>query len=49
MRRNPPVVVHDEQVLLWILVAQATQRGDTLAKLAKALGVTYERLAQWRR
>lgn len=48
-RRNPPALVRDEQVLLRILVAQATQRGDTLAKLAKALGVTYERLAQWRR
>jgi hypothetical protein len=48
-RRNPPALVRDEQVLLRILVAQATQRGDTLAKLARALGVTYERLAQWRR
>jgi hypothetical protein len=48
-RRNPPALVRDEQVLLRILVAQATQRGDTLAKLAKALGVNYERLAQWRR
>ena len=48
-RANPPPVVQDEQVLLRILVAQATQRGDTLVKLARALGVTYERLAQWRR
>lgn len=48
-RRNPAALVRDDQVLLRILVAQATQRGDTLAKLAKALGVTYERLAQWRR
>ncbi|MDO8450326.1 MAG: LysM peptidoglycan-binding domain-containing protein [Rhodoferax sp.] len=49
MRRNPPPVLHDEQPLLRILVAQATRRGDTLARLAKELGVTYERLAQWRR
>lgn len=48
-RANPPPVIQDDQVLLRILVAQATQRGDTLAKLAQALGVTYERLAQWRR
>jgi len=48
-RHNPPALVRDDQVLLRILVAQATQRGDTLIKLAKALGVTYERLAQWRR
>jgi transcriptional regulator with XRE-family HTH domain len=48
-RANPPPVIQDDQVLLRILVAQATQRGETLAKLAQALGVTYERLAQWRR
>ena len=48
-RASPPPVVWDEQALLRILVAQATQRGETLAKLAQALGVTYERLAQWRR
>jgi hypothetical protein len=48
-RAPPPPVIHDDQVLLRLLVAQATQSGDTLAKLAQALGVTYERLAQWRR
>lgn len=48
-RSNPPPVVQDDQVLLRILVAHATQRGDTLAKLAQALGVSYRRLAQWRR
>lgn len=48
-RANPPPLLPDEQVLLRILVAQATQRGDTLARLAQALGVTYKRLAQWRR
>ncbi len=31
------------------LVATSTKRGETLASLAKALGVTYERLSQWRR
>ena len=48
-RTNPPPLRQDEQTLLRLLVAQATRRGDTLIKLAKALGVTYERLAQWRR
>jgi hypothetical protein len=48
-RLNPPPLLHDEQTLLRILVAHANRRGDTLAKLAQALGVTYERLAQWRR
>ena len=39
----------DEQALLRALVAQATRRGETLGGLAKVLGVSYERLAQWRR
>lgn len=47
--RSPPPPVHDEQPLLQALVAEATRRGDSLASLAKILGVTYERLAQWRR
>ena len=32
-----------------MLVAESTKRGETLAALAKHLGVTYQRLAQWRR
>ncbi|OOG58056.1 LysM peptidoglycan-binding domain-containing protein [Polaromonas sp. C04] len=48
-RGNPPPVLRDEQPLLRALVAEAARRGDTLAGLAKALGVSYERLAQWRR
>lgn len=48
-RRNPPPMARDEQPLLRALVSEATRRGDTLAALAKELGVTYERLAQWRR
>lgn len=48
-RRSPPPLTRDEQPLLQALVAEATRRGDTLAELAKMLGVTYERLAQWRR
>ena len=48
-RRNPPPITRDEQPLLRVLVSEATRRGDTLAALAKELGVTYERLAQWRR
>jgi transcriptional regulator with XRE-family HTH domain len=31
------------------LIAEATRRGDTLAAMARLLGVTYERVAQWRR
>lgn len=38
-----------EQPLLSILVTHASQKGHTLTDLAKALGVTYTRLAQWRR
>lgn len=40
---------HDAQPLLRALVAEAIRRGDTLAALARALGVSYERLATWRR
>lgn len=39
----------DQQPLLRALISEAAHRGDTLAKLARELGVTYERLAQWRR
>jgi transcriptional regulator with XRE-family HTH domain len=46
---NLPAGERDEQPLLRALLAQAHRRGDTLAKLAKELGVSYERLAQWRR
>lgn len=42
-------VVPDEQPLLRALVTEAARKGDTLARLAHSLGVTYERLAQWRR
>lgn len=35
--------------LLRVLIAEATRRGDTLAAMASALGVTYEHVAQWRR
>lgn len=37
------------QPLLRALEAERLRRGETLAQLAKQLGVTYERLAQWRR
>ena len=46
---EPSRVVREEQPLLRVLVAEASRRGDTLAQLSKQLGVTYERLAQWRR
>jgi len=39
----------DEQPLLRLLVDEARRRGDTLAALARHLGVTYTRLTQWRR
>lgn len=47
-RARPPPVLIDHNPLLRLLVAQAAKRGDTLAALADALGVTYRRLAQWR-
>jgi hypothetical protein len=48
-RRGPLLVQREDRALLGALVAQATRRGETLAGLAKILGVSYERLAQWRR
>jgi len=39
----------DTQPLLRALVAKAGERGDSMVELAKRLGVTYERFAQWRR
>lgn len=48
-RASPPALLRDEQPLLRVLVTQAAARGDTLASLARSLGVTYERLSQWRR
>jgi transcriptional regulator with XRE-family HTH domain len=39
----------DEQPLVRALLAQATRQGHTLGELAQKLGVTYERLSQWRR
>jgi transcriptional regulator with XRE-family HTH domain len=38
-----------EQPLIKALMAHAHRRGESLAQLAKHLGVTYERLSQWRR
>jgi hypothetical protein len=48
-RKVPSVRTSDEQPLLTLLVEEANRRSDPLASLAKALGVTYRRLAQWRR
>lgn len=47
-RKRPPAI-GDEQPLLRVLVFEAARRGETLTALAKQLGITYERLAQWRR
>ena len=44
---TPPTL--DEHPLLRVLIAEATRRGDTLKGMAKRLGVSYERVAQWRR
>jgi len=43
----PPTT--DDPPLLRVLIAEATRRGDTLATMARHLGVSYERVAQWRR
>lgn len=48
-RRSPPRVRECEQPLLALLVQEAAKRGDTLTQMAAALGVTYRRVAQWRR
>ena len=48
-RRGYPPPQLDDHPLLRVLIAEATRRGDTLAAMAGALGVTYERVAQWRR
>lgn len=48
-RSAPPPVVLDDDPLLRILVAKATSRGQPLKSLAQELGVSYGRLAQWRR
>ena len=39
----------DKHPLMRVLIGQATKRGESLATLAKQLGVSYVRLAQWRR
>lgn len=39
----------EDQPLLRALDAERLRRGETLAQLARHLGVTYERLSQWRR
>lgn len=39
----------DTQPLIAALLATASRRGHKLTELARELGVTYERLAQWRR
>lgn len=49
LRHRPPTVRDSEQSLLALLEREASKRGDTLTQLAKALGVTYRRVAQWRR
>lgn len=48
-RRGYPPPTSDDAPLLRVLIAEATRRGDTLATMARHLGVTYERVAQWRR
>jgi transcriptional regulator with XRE-family HTH domain len=48
-RRGYPPPTTDDPPLLRVLIAEATRRGDTLATMARHLGVSYERVAQWRR
>lgn len=49
VRRGAVPLRTDEHPLMRVLVAQATRRGETLAALSKRLGVSYRRIAQWRR
>jgi hypothetical protein len=48
-RRSPPLNKIPADPLLRALFARAQARGDTLTELAQHLGVSYERVAQWRR
>lgn len=48
-RRRTPTPSRADQPLLRVLVAEATRRGDTLAKMAAQLGVSYQHVTQWRR
>lgn len=48
-RRGYPPPTTEDPPLLRVLIAEATRRGDTLATMASHLGVSYERVAQWRR
>lgn len=48
-RRGNLAARREDTPLVRALIVEATRRGHTLAMLAKHLGVTYERLAQWRR
>ena len=48
-RRGFPLPSLSDHPLLRALIAEAIKREDTLAAMACHLGVTYERVAQWRR
>lgn len=48
-RRGFAAATPADRPLVRLLIAEATRRGDTLATMAAALGVTYEHVAQWRR
>lgn len=48
-RKKTATTSGNSQPLLRALAGEATKRGDSLAMLAESLGVTYVRLAQWRR
>ena len=48
-RKESPEIPGNSQPLLRALAEEAKKRGDSLAMLAESLGVTYVRLAQWRR
>lgn len=48
-RKKSPETPGNSQPLLRALAEEAKKRGDSLAMLAESLGVTYVRLAQWRR
>lgn len=49
-KANKPLRTKEyEQPLIRALIAHSHRRGESLAELAKRLGVTYERFSQWRR
>lgn len=47
--RSRFVIKARDPALIHLLLVECARRGETVSQLARHLGVTYERLAQWRR